>query len=527
MSAPASNLSAWLTQARSPSAAAGTGASADPDQPPPERLQPDAGSPPAASAPAISGRGIPAGLANRTGTGAVLEMADESGEKAGENSDRITSDVEALLQRVNRIVGPVRTSFEPVQPSSLAATGLTTEEIEKLVLKFLHARGSATGRQIAGQVRLPFGLIENLLKTLRHDMLVSLKGTAEAGDYEFAITESGRSRAANYARECAYFGSAPVCLRDYLDAMAAQSIAKAEVSEESLRQAFSDLIISPELLERLGPAINSGRGMFLFGDAGNGKTSIAERITRAFGSTIWIPRALGIDGEIIHLFDPGVHKVVEEPRTDSLIDNSEIDGRWVRIERPTVVVGGELTMDDLEVTLNPSSRICEAPVQLKSNCGVLVIDDFGRQRMPVAELLNRWIVPLEKRYDFLNLPSGRKLQMPFDQLIVFSTNLEPKNLVDGAFLRRIPYKIQVPDPTPEQFHAIFERLAPALGFEYEAPVVEYLIQTHFLAVGRPFRSCHPRDLLLQVRNQCTYQGRPKKMTPAGFDFAVQNYFSVM
>ena len=216
--------------------------------------------------------------------------------------------------------------------------------------------------------------------------------------------------------------------------MSAQSIAKQEATEDDLKRAFTDLLISETMFERLGPAINSGRGMFLFGEPGNGKTSIAERITTAFGSTIWIPRSLGIDGDILRLFDPGIHEVVEFENEDGgIFDLSGIDQRWVCIVRPTVVAGGELTMEELEVCQNAQTKICESPLQLKSNCGTLVIDDFGRQTMPVEVLLNRWIVPLEKRYDFLNLPSGKKVQVPFDQLIIFSTNLEPRDLVDGAF----------------------------------------------------------------------------------------------
>ena len=309
--------------------------------------------------------------------------------------------------------------------------------------------------------------------------------------------------------------------------MELQSIAKQQVTEANLRNAFSDLLISSALLDQLGPAINSGRGMFLFGAPGNGKTSIAERITSCFGSTIWIPRALGIDGDIIRLFDPGVHEEIIEKSNNALFDLSGVDPRWVQIVRPTVVAGGELTMSELEVCQNHQTKVCEAPLQLKSNCGTFVIDDFGRQRMPVTELLNRWIVPLEKRYDFLNLPSGKKIQVPFDQLIIFSTNLEPKNLVDGAFLRRIPYKIQVPDPTDEEFREIIKRLSPKMGFFYESAAVEYLIEVHFRKANRPFRSCQPRDLLLQVKNYCTYKCLPRKMSPAAFDFAVNNYFSVM
>ena len=464
--------------------------------------------------PTVSGVGIPAGLLARTGNGASCEI---------ESSVQI----EALLNRVNELVPDRATEFVPKEPRSIAATGLTSEEVEKLVLKLLNARGSASGRKVSVHLCLPFPIIENVIRHLRDEQLVAPKDAAEAGDYDYVLSDKGRARAAEYSKDSTYFGAAPVCLADYLNAMAAQSIANQEVTDTDLKRAFSDLIINPAMLDRLGPAINSGRGMFLFGEPGNGKTSIAERITACFSSTIWIPRALGIDGELVRLFDPGIHKTIDAPVTDSLIDLSDVDRRWVQIERPTVVVGGELTMDDLEVSQNPVTRICESPIQLKSNCGTLVIDDFGRQRMPVDELLNRWIVPLEKRYDFLNLPSGKKIQVPFDQLIVFSTNLEPKGLVDGAFLRRIPYKIQVPDPSEAEFKAILKILSPTMGFEYEEAAVQYLIDTHFHACDRQFRSCHPRDLLLQVRNYCTYHRKPRKMTPEAFDFASENYFSVL
>ncbi|MFG0240846.1 MAG: AAA family ATPase [Gimesia chilikensis] len=348
------------------------------------------------------------------------------------------------------------------------------------------------------------------------------------GDYEFMITELGRERARRYTQECTYFGAAPVCFKDYLKAMELQSIAKQEATQADLKEAFSDLIINPKMLDRLGPAVNSGRGMFLFGEAGNGKTSIAERITKAFGSTIWIPRCLGIDGDIIRIFDPGLHEeVVQEETAEGLFDLSGIDQRWVQIVRPTVIAGGELTMKELEITQNQQTKICEAPLQLKSNCGTFVIDDFGRQRMPVDELLNRWIVPLEKRYDFLNLPSGKKIQVPFDQLIIFSTNLEPKDLVDAAFLRRIPYKIEALDPSEEEFRALFELMAPIMGFQFDEDAYQHLVDTHYKAVDRPFRACQPRDLLLQVKNFCTYKELPRKLSAEAFDFAVENYFSVM
>jgi len=281
------------------------------------------------------------------------------------------------------------------------------------------------------------------------------------------------------------------------------------------------------MLDRLGPAVNSGRGLFLYGAAGNGKTSIAERITSAFGQFIWIPRAIGVDGEIIRVFDPVTHNEAPPERNEGLIDNNKVDRRWVRIRRPTIVAGGELTMSALEVTTNTSTNICEAPLQIKSNCGTLVIDDFGRQRMSTDELLNRWIVPLEKRYDYLNLPNGKKVQVPFDQLIIFSTNLQPKDLVDDAFLRRIPYKIDVADPTEAEFRELFEMMAPRLGFQYNDEAIDYLLDTHYRPVDRPLRCCQPRDLLLQIRNHCLYQNCPPEMTPDNFDFAVANYFAIM
>lgn len=442
-----------------------------------------------------------------------------------------TTYINALFERVNTLLGSAKEDeagpFFPRDPDSLDATGMTSEEIERLLLKYLLARGSASGRRLSQQVCLAFNIIDPLLRALKTEQLVVFKGSATMGDYEYALTELGRERARRYNEECTYFGSAPVALKDYLQAMSSQSIAKQHATEEDLQEAFADLIINKKMLDKLGPAINSGRGMFLFGEPGNGKTSIAERVTNCFGSTIWIPKALGIDGDIIRIFDPAIHEVVEEAGGEGLFNLSGVDQRWINVRRPTVVVGGELTMAELEVKQNLATKICEAPLQLKSNCGTLVIDDFGRQRMPVTELLNRWIVPLEKRYDFLNLPSGKKIQVPFDQIIIFSTNLEPRDLVDGAFLRRIPYKIQVMDPTIDQFHKLFEVIAPLQGFKYDKASVDYLIETHYRPINRPFRACQPRDLLLQVRNYCLYHDLPKVMTAEGFDFACENYFSVM
>ena len=418
-------------------------------------------------------------------------------------------------------------AYVPIEPASIRDAGLSDSEVESLILKYLLSRGDCTGREVADQVRLPFILLDPLLRQMKFDQLLVYRGSAPMNDYVYQLTDLGRERARRMMEHCTYFGAAPVSLTDYVASVKAQSLEQQHPSEQELKNAFSDILVSERMLRRLGPAINSGRGLFLFGAAGNGKTTIAERVTRAFGQFIWIPRAIGIDGEIVRLFDPVNHEEAPLEPNAGFLDQSRIDRRWIRIRRPTIVVGGELQMENLEVTLNRSTGISEAPLQLKSNCGTLVIDDFGRQKMSIDQLLNRWIVPLEKRYDFLNLPNGKKIHVPFDQLIIFSTNLEPKDLVDEAFLRRIPYKIEIVDPTVEEFKSLFKLMCGRLDIPYEENTLNYLIETHYRKTGRPMRCCQPRDLLMQVKNYCLFRKQPPKMTPEFFDLAVENYFAVM
>ena len=420
-------------------------------------------------------------------------------------------------------------TFTPREPERLEQVGLTAEEIERLILKYLLARGSTEGRRIAQNVCLPFSLLTPIFNDLKALHSVAYRNSTSMGDYEYVLTDVGRERARRYSEECTYFGAAPVSLSDYVRSVKAQTITNFSATVTDLRRAFADLVVNEAMLRRLGPAINSGRGMFLFGAAGNGKTSIAERITKCFGSTIYIPKAIGIEGDIIRVFDPVIHERVDEGPASSggLMNESHVDSRWIKVRRPTVIAGGELTMEELEIRQNQASKICEAPMQLKSNCGTLVIDDFGRQRMPVVELLNRWIVPLEKRHDYLSVPCGKRIQVPFDQIIIFSTNLEPRDLVDAAFLRRIPYKIPVPDPTLEEFHKLFAMVSQQIGLGYEKRAVDYLLAKHYAPVQRPLRACQPRDLLLQVKFYCQYLGQPVRLTPDALDFACENYFSVM
>lgn len=416
--------------------------------------------------------------------------------------------------------------FWPTVPRSLEDTGLAGSLVESLIVKHLAVVGTATGSSIAEHLCLPFAVLEDLYRTLRARQVLCHTGSAPLNDYCYALTEQGRERAQAYTEACAYVGPAPVPLLDYVLSVEAQTIRAEAPKRSQLEQAFADISIRADLFASLGPAINSGAGLFLYGAPGNGKSTIARRITICFGQHVLIPRTVVDDNQLIKLFDPAYHEVIEESH-DSVIKTSSHDRRWVKIRRPTVIVGGELTLDSLEIRHDPRSNTCEAPLQMKSNCGSLLIDDFGRQRIEPRELLNRWIVPLENRFDLLTLPTGKKVKVPFEQLILFSTNLKPEDLVDEAFLRRIPYKIHIDDPADDEFHELFRLAARSLGCEYRAEVVDHLLERHYRAAGRPRRRCHPRDLLTQVRNYCVYNDLPLEMRTEHFDRVVPSYFTVV
>ena len=349
-------------------------------------------------------------------------------------------------------------------------------------------------------------------------------GSAPFGDYYYTLTDQGTRSAQAAAKASAYVGPAPVPLMDYVISVEAQSIRAESPRRHELEQAMAGITVDPQLLEMLGPAVNSGAGMFLFGAPGNGKSTLAQRMTSCFGQDIWIPHAIIDSGQIIKLFDPSYH-VHQEGRNRGLVKTSEFDRRWIKIRRPTVVVGGELTMDNLEIRYDQRTNVSEAPLQLKSNGGCLLIDDFGRQQIAPRELLNRWIIPLESRKDFLTLGTGKKIEVPFDQLIIFSTNLEPDELVDEAFLRRIPYKIEITDPSEEEFHELFRMYADEFNCDYREDATRYLIETHYRPFNRGLRRCHPRDLMKQIRNYCVYHDIAFEMLPEHFDRVVGTYFA--
>lgn len=417
-------------------------------------------------------------------------------------------------------------SFRPSEPNSLAETGLPSSLIESLLIKRLAVVGSSSGRQLSNDLCVPFHVLENMFQHLRSRQIIVHTGSAPLNDYHYSLTESGRDRAAAARQVCAYSGPAPVPLMDYVLSAEAQTIRAESPKRSQLKQAFSDISINESLFESLGPAINSGAGLFLYGEPGNGKSTLAQRITQCFGHEIWVPHAIFEDGQIIKFFDAAYHQRGNDDSSSLMID-AAFDRRWVKIRRPTVVVGGELTMDALEIRHDPGSNISEASLQMKSNCGCLLVDDFGRQRIEPQELLNRWIVPLESRIDFLALSTGKKIQVPFEQLIIFSTNLEPADLVDEAFLRRIPYKIEIGDPTPAEFHDLFQIYCDRFKCQYLPEVVDYLLNTHFLPHGRRLRRCHPRDLLNQIRNFCVYNELRTELRPEYFDRVVRSYFTVV
>jgi len=385
--------------------------------------------------------------------------------------------------------GPTR--FVPAEPQSLEGLGLSEAELESLVLKLLLYRGTLSGRGIADQLQLPRQMVVSTMEGLRAELLISIKGSSGLEDYVFQLTEAGYDRGRRLAKQCTYTGVAPVPLEAYIRGIEQQSLQQSRLTQEKLEQTFRGLKLSSTFVNQLGQAINDGRGMFLYGPPGNGKTSISEIVVQSFGEFVWIPHTITIDGELVRLYDPRCHEAVDLPE----LEEAKYDRRWILIHRPTIVVGGELTMSQLDLQFNDQTGICEAPLQMRANCGALVIDDFGRQRMPTSEMLNRLIVPMEKHLDYLNLSSGRQVSVPFDMLLVFSTNLEPSDLVDEAFLRRIPYKIEVNGPSREEFLSLFVELAEGMGCECDKRALEYLLETHYRPTGRPLRYCHPRDLL--------------------------------
>jgi hypothetical protein len=416
----------------------------------------------------------------------------------------------------------------PPAPRTLAESGLSQELVLQLLLKQLHFGADFTGQDLARRVGLEFTVIEPVLEVLRFTHLCEVAGGSVVGgpSFRYRITDEGRRRALLFLEQSQYVGAAPVPLAQYRDYLAAHGKAMSTAPTRArVRDAFSHLVLSTKVLDQVGPAVAAGHSMFVYGPPGNGKTVIAQAIRNLLDGEIAVPHAIEVEGQIIRIFDPVSHeRIAETGSTTSLLRSREsMDGRWVRCRRPLVMVGGELTLESLDLTYSPTGGFYGAPVQMKANGGVLVIDDFGRQRVAARDLLNRWIVPLESRVDFLTLETGQKFDLPFCAMVVFATNVKPGDLVDEAFLRRIHYKVFAENPTKAEFLQIFEGCCRARGLAYDGLIAEALL-AHLRSRNIRFRGCHPRDLIDQALAHAEYLGEPRELTAELLETACAAYF---
>ena len=414
----------------------------------------------------------------------------------------------------------------PPPPGTIAETGLHPDTLSQLLLKTLVA-GEASGTALAEKLRLPYSVLDALVQHARSEKLIEVRGASGTGTagYRYVLTDLGRDRAMQFLEVNRYVGPAPISLAAYTAYVRGCMAARPYVDRERLATGFDQLIVNRMMFDQLGPAVNSGKSLFLYGAPGNGKTVVAEGIGRALGTEMFVPHAIDIDGQTITVFDPVTHvSLGGTDATTSVIATAALDRRWEKIRRPVVVVGGELTLEMLDLTFNPIAKFYEAPIQMKANGGVFVVDDFGRQRIPPRDLLNRWIVPLESRVDYLTLHTGRKFEIPFNVLIVFATNLKPETLADEAFLRRIPYKILAKNPTIDEYCKIFELNCRKRELPFDPVMVEYLHRKYYLPRKLQMRACHPRDLVEQVVNICRYQKRELAITRELLDAACGSYF---
>jgi len=401
---------------------------------------------------------------------------------------------------------------------SIEATGVRRNLLEDLALKSLYLIGEMTLQDLARHMGLNLPIVEELFQRLRKDHLLQVTGMA-GNVHRVTTTSGGKSRALELLAQNQYAGPAPVSIGNYVQRIRSQSLRSMEVHPADVERAFEELVLDRQTLTQLGTALVSGRAIFLYGPTGTGKTTIAETLTKLFyDDLIWVPYAVEVDAQIITVYDSAVHQRVDLPPVP------DQDGRWVLCRRPRVLVGGELTIQMLDLQFNSSTKFYSGPVQMKANNGLLIVDDFGRQRVSPEELLNRWVVPLDRRIDFLTLAGGNKIEIPFDIFVVFATNLDPAKLVDEAFLRRIQTKIKVDYVSPEQFHEIFRRVCLQLNLKHDAAVVEDLIQMVGRQYNEPLRACYPRDIVQQILSGARYLQREPLLDREAVAQACHNYF---
>ncbi|MFN7131818.1 MAG: ATPase [Myxococcales bacterium] len=411
--------------------------------------------------------------------------------------------------------------FWPHAPRTQQETGLSATYIEELCCKHLFQAGELRASDLAQRAALPNNIVEESLERLRRGKLCDIKGSGGAGIGRSAmiyiLTEAGHSYTKMSMERDRYIGPAPVPFTEYVESVSAQTIRGNRLTRPEIEPHFKGLVIKDEVYEAIGPAMNSGKALFFYGPPGNGKTAVCARMTNCFGGDVFIPHAIIVDDFVVKVFDATVHIPIDEAEENH-------DARWVRCRRPMVVVGGELMLEQLDLAYSPEVKYYEAPFQMKANCGMLLVDDFGRQKVSPKDLLNRWIVPLESEYDFLTLHTGKKLKVPFDVFVTFSTNLDPSELVDAAFLRRVRYKLEVSRPDELQYREIFQGEAKKKNVYFEPQDIDYLVKKHYVEAKRPFNACEPRDLLGQVIDLCAYMGIEPQLTQPIIDKVIASYF---
>lgn len=429
---------------------------------------------------------------------------------------------------MNASTTPIRSA--PPEPQSIADTGCSLGFLADLSLKTIYYGGELSAQDVCEQMRLPFAnVIQAVLDFLKREELAVISGGGGYSEQglEYVVTSKGAERAREALLRSQYVGPAPVGLDEYRLLVRAQSVANLSIGPEQVQEAFRHLVLSREVVDALGPAVNSGRAIFIYGEPGSGKSTIAEAIRPLLGGDIFVPYAVNAAGHIIRVYDPQTHGEVEQrgqAADGGSLGGSRGDARWVRCKRPFVQVGGELTLNALDLIYDDVVKYYEAPLQMRANGGMLLIDDFGRQLVRPADLLNRWMVPLEKRVDYLTLHTGQKIEIPFDELVVFSTNIEPRQLVDEAFLRRIRHKVEAVGPNVEEFRLIMERVCAGREIDFDEAIFNYLVQEHYMNAEREMRGVHPRDLVDQIIDICKYRGIPPAMTEDLIDDACRSYF---
>ncbi len=402
-------------------------------------------------------------------------------------------------------------------PQDLEELKVRRNLLEDLALKVLYLQGESTLKDLAEKMRLNLQILEEIFQRLRKEALCEVKGLT-GSVYRIDSTSQGKARALELLSLNQYTGPAPVSLSDYVSRIVSQTVMKAAVLPAQLQGALQHLVLDDQTLTQIGTAVVSGTSMFLYGPTGTGKTAIAESLPAIYEDQVWVPFAVEIDGQVITVYDAVVHERIDRK------DSPESDQRWVLCRRPRVMAGGELTIEMLDLQFNPATKFYAAPLQMKANNGVLIIDDFGRQRMRPEEMLNRWILPLDRRIDYLTLAGGKKFEVPFDLLVVFATNLDPRELADEAFLRRIHNKIKIGYVTPEQFREISRRVCQRLGVTYDAVAIDQLIDVLIKELKQPLRACYPRDVIYQICWAATYQGKRPRLEPETVAQACRNYF---